>query len=125
MGASDSSNQRELSLLQEHFPILAAFLEKCPVEDDGELLQDVRDLVKLLLYLFIRTDYFKDVLPHPTCISHSTVDPLSLFLCLPKCLEMPDTRLMRNSSQIDGCQNALYGHLLFFLRAYSMRIECA
>ena len=55
------------------------------IEDDGELLQDVRDLVKLLLYLFIRTDYFKDVLPQPTCISHSTVDPLSLFLCLPKC----------------------------------------
>lgn len=37
----DSSNFRELSLLQEQFPVLVAFLEKCPVEDDGKLPQDV------------------------------------------------------------------------------------
>ena len=28
----DSSNHRELSLLQEHVPVLATFLAKCPVE---------------------------------------------------------------------------------------------
>ena len=44
----DSSNYRELSLLPEHVPVLAAFLAKCPGEGDGELPQDVRDLTDSL-----------------------------------------------------------------------------
>ena len=89
-GYCDSSNYREQSLLQEHVPVLAAFLIYCPFEDDGDLPQAVLDLVKLLLYLV--QCLFKDVLPHQTCISHSTVDPLSFFLCLAKLALFPGPR---------------------------------
>ena len=79
----DSSTYRELSLLQEHVPVLAAFLAKCPVEDDGKLPRDVRHLIKLLLQL-VQVP-FQGGPPTPDLYPPATDNPLSFLPCLLKC----------------------------------------
>ena len=55
-------------------------------KNDGEPPQDMRDLIKLLLCLIQVS--FQRCPPTPNlnyCICHSTVDPLSFFLCFYRC----------------------------------------
>ena len=118
----DFSNYRELSLLQEHIPVLAAFLTKCRVEDDGELPQDVWDLIKLHLHLVQAP--FQGCPPTPN-LYPPTDDPLSFFPCLPKC--HGDARYEADEKlhipQTDGCRKASYGHPT--LSQITVSMECA
>ena len=123
----DSSNYRQLSLLQEHVPVLAAFLAKCPVEDDGKLPQDVRDLIKLLLQLVQAP--FQGGPPTPDLYPPATDDPLSFFPCYQSVMEMRAMKLTRNCTRFRlmavGKLHMVTQHSLRAYSRYTVSMECA
>ena len=78
---TNSANHKQLSILQEHIPILCSFLVKCPRDEDNHLPSDVCRILHLLTELMVApfTIPTSRIYPPPQPDS-----PLSFFPNLPQ-----------------------------------------
>ena len=110
----DSHNHRELLLLQQNAPVLAEFLAKCPTAAGGELPEDVRDLLRLLLKLAQAP--FQGHPPPPDSYPPAVDDHLSFFPCLPQqhgnaCYKADSkSSTSATTADRDGCRKSSHGH---------------